>query len=791
MGVITREPLQGWFTDYRGFPDGIGPATGPLELIEVPQLGPVPARIALVCRFDDWDAIAVLPALLSHASFAEVKEVDVWLVSPERDPHGAVFAAARELNILATRPELRHVSWFAVERPACVTGLPRGVEAVVEILAAEAALRDAGHDGIPRSRPDEGGAAAPLVRGAGAATLETLPAAWSEAFVDAARGWLATHLPGQLANSDLVPESELSEAWATVWGWDPVPWRWVPRWTRSRTVLEAWLAERLWTGSGWNRALEDAFVGPVLEWLEDLTHAEAPTAVQAGDENGFEEEQTIDEPDPWADDLGRETDPADDEEPVPVAEPPALPAVRRAVKDARRLAEELSRQGRVRPIPHALGAIDDGGADGYRRFLVFKRDELALRLAADEEGATWPEEPELAALADALVAAPEEAWSAVAARLEVPLRDAALKAEADLVEELISAWDDLNELGSPQPSPEHPHWRPSVALPCVWAVVLRWVLGARGWPELWRALVVDSLGAVGGVHQRWAVVLQRVQGLSEERWLELADWGAMLDALGSRGRVPPAFWELAGSRRRLEAPDCEFGQLAGNATKQAARRRLELLKRAMEPRVRLTDQATPGGAAAVRVERPAHLDPELLQSVAPNAQTVVADVPAAGRLAVAVSWTDLQPFLSLRVCAQAARRWRNEHPDPTGWQPLPPDQERASDSRDSRRAGALALLDALRAGLDDLPDPVPWIAARTRELLADPAALADVPVPDVDEVRALLQALPDDSDLPLRGGGPALVERLLRDTPGADIEARLLHAIRPPRSSPWAAVLPR
>ena len=789
VGVVAREPLAGWFVEYRGFPDGIGPVNGPLELLEVPETGAAPKRLAVVCRLDDWEAIAVLPGLLARAPFSDVPEVDVWLVAPELDQRGGVFASARELNALATRPSLRRVAWFVVERPERVTGLTAGVAAVVEILAAEDALREAGGATIPRERSGAPGAAAALVRGAGAATLESSATVWSGAFGGAALQWLASRLPGALANSDLVPAGDLREAWATIWGWDPVPWKWVPRWLRSRGALEGWMAERLWVGSGWSRALEDAFGAPVLEFVEALAARGTLELPSQHQPDGFDQSPGADEPSQPVDVEGDQPEAS-----ARPSESAALLAVRQVLADARRLAAELPRLGRSGPLPDAFAAMEAEAGDGYGRFLHFKTEELGLRLAAQPAGAAWPDEAELLALAQVVGDGLEDGWPALAARLEPCLRDAALHAEEGLVQELAAAWTGLSGLIEGSTSAAHASWRPGVTPVRVWDVVLRWVLGARSWSDLWRGVVEGSLGRDGGVLARWRETVERVEELTEDRWLELAEWGGVLEALVERGDVPREFWDLAGSRGRLAARGTsELARLADEATRLGARRRVELLQRAMEPRVRLAARALEGGGASVRVERPAHLDPALLQAVAPRAEVVVPPEPAPGRLAVAISWTDPQPFVALRVCADAARIWRRRHADPAAWQPLPVDQEPefARVALVSRRAAALALVEALRAGVAELADPVGWVAARTRALVASPLDRDAVEPPEMDELRSLLEALPDDAALPLRGGGPTLVERILRETPGSDDLARLLYATRTPRSSPWAALLPR
>jgi len=762
--VRAREPFDAWFREHRGFPTGIGADDGPLELEAAPDL-PATARLAVALRLDDWEAVAVLPPLVA-GPFADIGRIDCFLLSPDHDPRGATFASCRELNACASRPELAGVAFFVVDRPERVTGLSEGVPAVVEILAAEGAVRKAGGAGLPRWRPPEPGAAAAFARGVGATSLHTRPEAWTVDFAACALGWLAARLPGGLASSELVGEADLRDAWVPTWGWDPVPWRWAPRWQQSRARIEAWLSEKVWVGGGWNRLLEEAVLGPVEEWLSEVT------ALGRDEERTDEDQQ--DEPEEAGD--------------APTASA-ARAAAERLVDDARRLAEDLGRLARARPLPGVLEAIDAKATGAYGRFLRFKRDELALRLGVADPGTDWPTDGELEGLAEAIEELPEEGWPALAARLEAPLRDAALQQEAALVEALLRAWDQAKELAEARP----PGSGVARAVPpdAVQGVVLRWILGSRDHRDLWRGIFERGLdpGSEGPAAD-WRRVLDEVGVLDEDRWLELAGWGATLAALQQRGEVPRSFWDLAGSTERLEADGGDLGEFGRRARATSAGRNLELLRRGMEPRARLSGLLPAGGGAALRVERPRHLDPNLARAVAPEATVLVPEQPAPGRLAVALTWTDPLPLIAFRLCEDAGRRWRSKVPDPPWWQPLPP-QLGDADPADTARAVALAVVERLRLQQDAAIDPA-WLSIRVRQLIEQPHQRASIPPPELSEVRARLADLDeDDGWMGLAGGAPTMVVRLLRDAPGSDDASRLVRAARPRRSSPWASILPR
>jgi len=769
--VRAREPLDAWFREHRGFPAGIGADDGPLELLGVPGLEPTPGRIAVALLLNDWEAVAALPSLVA-GPFGGVETLDCFLLTPERDPRGAAFASCRELNACVTRPDLERVAFFVVDRPERVTGLSRGVEAVVEILAAEAAVQQAGGAGLPRWRPPRPGAPPAVARGVGTTSLQTRPDAWTVDFAAGALGWLAARLPGGLASSELVGESDLRDAWVTTWGWDPVPWRWVPRWQQSRARIEAWLSENVWVGGGWSRLLEEAVLAPVEEWLSDLT--------ALGRDEPRPEEADDEEPE------GDEGD-AGDENREPEASP-VRAAAERLVADARRLAADLGRLARARPLPGVLEAIDAKATSAYGRFLRFKRDELILRAGGSDPGTDWPTQAELDGLAEAIEELPEEGWPALAARLEAPLRDAALREEAALVHALLRSWEEAKELAAARPAGSGV--ARAVPPEAVQGVVLRWILGARDHRELWRGvfdrgLALEASGPAG----EWQAVVEDVGLLDEDRWLDLAGWGATLAALQERGEVPRGFWDLAGSRERLEDDRGELAGFGRRALAAAAGRNLELLRRGMEPRVRLSGLLPAGGGAALRVERPRHLDPNLARALAPEATVMVPERPAPGRLALALTWTDPLPLPAFRLCEEAGRLWRSRVADPPWWQPLTP-QLGASDPADTTRAVALAVVERLRQREDPPGDPV-RLSTRVRQLIEEPEQRAPIPPPELTEVRGLLADRGEEDGWTGSGAAPTMVVRLLRDAPGTDTASRLVRAARPRRSSPWASILPR
>ena len=809
--VRRRSSVRRWFTEYQGYPSGITPEHGPLELQELP---PLPSggldRLSLALFTNDWEAIASLPAILASAELQDVQRCEVWLVFPDRDPRGESFPALRELNVAWSHTTMQRASWYLMDRPSTVTGLTREIAAVRDILQLEQMIVDRGGEGFPRGGGHTQLPLAAMLRTAGGSLVDSRASLFADQFSRDSLAWLHHAIPPTAAALAHASGSELSDRWLDTWGWDAQAFGWMPRWYTTRLRIEAHLAEEVWTGGGWNRQFERAALGPVGEFIDKLGAGtpDKPPGSDLADESDDGENDRLEGAEEVQEDTSSEdrTDAggAEDEPPTAVASaedevPPPTPALQRELDEFR---SALPRLIRTRGVPGPMMALEDDTAEGYRRFLSLKAEELRLRLNATGEEAEWPSPAELERLSRRAQRDPEPVWAEIRDRLRPVLERLALSEVLSVVEALARSWDGLNALAQRAEMAAGP-------VRGAWRVALRMALGLADWPSFWRRFADRALTeSDGNVERAWTRELVPLSALGEAEWLELHHWGAVLEAIEHREDVDEQFWRLCGSRNRFAADaPTEWVEIERRTRTVEADKSIEALRRSLEPRCRIGGDRAATVRRCVSIERPERIPPDRAAAFMPDATIIGPDQPAEGLLACGISWTEPMGLDAYQLFADSWASWNAAHPPPPYWQPAPSWAEQVDPERE-RRASAAVMLEALRlrcagelvwdaGGVLTKPAGAEsgllagWLAARARQLVDDPAILKNQPPVTRAEIGRLTAA---EDSIVVFDRLPPLLRRLLNtDTQVGEttMDATIHRALRPRRIAPWAKLRAR
>jgi hypothetical protein len=850
--------LEDWFLTGKSFPAGLSSEHNPLRLHETEEVDgdekerfPLPSDVVL--RPDDWTAVALLPLLLSAPSSPRIASpIRIWLLltRPNHEINMAsgywerVFFGLREIQWLLGEDWARGFEWILVEEPVAVTGLLGGWETILGVLGG---VIEVGLPGATAGRADTGPGTRDVIfprayRAVGEARMENPAQSLLSIVHSEGLRWVEDRIP-QWVPGSLTPEQEA--IWEELWGMQAREFRSMPFWYEDRRRVEAYLADKVWTGGGWSAAIERVVKDAAKALFSDIALKEVPRV----------------------EDLGPEGE---------VGSLPGLWASRieKLQEDAKGFLSSTVRLFENSAWPGPWEALQAGKGEAYGPFLDLKIDELTRRTELLKEsdllggfdcvGEAKHEAEKILEAMDEGGPEPSEdlkgAWRGILNRLSLAVENGILKAALERLDRSRSCWKALQSTSSPVLPPARELYSGTFDGSHLSEVVLRVDLGYRDWSEVWRKLIQILLReAKSEPFAMYSSILDSLQALRAGDWIHRLAWTRTLGDMQREGRWDPGYWRFVGTDGWLsDAPQILIGAHS-RSLENLADQSVRVFVRQLELQSRTAQGRTLASAVAFVSYAPELIPPERLLSHLSMAEEKQISEQATERfaparpewsMARAVAWSTLNGIDSFEVLGKANDAGRRalrrlgfgEGPEGTARLPdlaysvmracmvdghLPLQQAVARIILDLLKARAVGLVQWNERGelswsshnnvtTEPSLSPSPavssieeFIDARLQHLLS-PDGYSEsrqldrtVDIADPEETLMLWQGLPDflRRPLPIVDGAPSLLRRILRDhqrklglgqqadTALSEGWRVLLDLARVKRGSPWKQAL--